>query len=322
MKKYDYIENIMLSISGATGINFQNKVKEVLAVYYREKDKTYEMPDYYGGDQKNDGWVVEDALFYQIYAPTRLKLSLRNEIQVKFKGDLEGLLKLIVDEKKWNATIKEFVFIVNTFDNNLPHDSSRFFYFEVGKLSKKYGVQFAYRVVNQDYIKDILYSISDVEILSEIASRLQILNTLNAKGITESMIIDLIINISTENMSKTLNVNAGSSYERISTVRKIEKNGLLPIKDEIEGIMINLDVVEKAIATMNQDIIDGEHFQRVKSYIIDVYDELSMGMQGVQLYNQIIERCLQSSASRWDFTVPMKYLVVYIFDKCDIFEKE
>ena len=51
------------------------------------------MPDFYGGDQKNDGWVVEDAIFYQIFAPTRLKDSLKKEIQDKFTADLLGLLK-------------------------------------------------------------------------------------------------------------------------------------------------------------------------------------------------------------------------------------
>lgn len=36
----------------------------------------YEMTDAYGGDDKNDGWVIDYALFYQVYAPTMLKDSL------------------------------------------------------------------------------------------------------------------------------------------------------------------------------------------------------------------------------------------------------
>ncbi|MCB2340306.1 hypothetical protein [Clostridium estertheticum] len=95
LDKYDYIESIILFINGITGINYQLKLKEVFKIYYESQGKTYEMPDYYGGDQKNDGWVVEDALFYQIYAPTRLKESLKKEIQKKFKTDLEGLIKIV-----------------------------------------------------------------------------------------------------------------------------------------------------------------------------------------------------------------------------------
>lgn len=322
MTKYDYIENIMLFIASATGINFQIKVKEVLAVYYRENGKTYEMPDYYGGDQKNDGWVVEESIFYQIFAPTRLKESLKKEIQDKFKEDLTELLRLIFTESKWNGKINEFIFIVNTFDNNLPHDSLRFFETEVELLQKQYNCKFKFKVSNQDYIKDLLYGIDDEDILKEISSRLHILNTINYKGVTEGTIVDLIIHISNETTHKIMNIKTGSSYKRISTVKKIEINDLLLIKNEIEGIMSNLDVVEKAVALINQNILDEERFERVKSYIIDLYDELSKELHGIELYNEIINRCLLCTNGRWNFEAPVKFLIVYIFDKCDIFEKE
>lgn len=322
MAKYDYIENIMLFIASATGINFQIKVKEVLAVYYRVNGKTYEMPDFYGGDQKNDGWVVEEALFYQIFAPTRLKESLKKEIQDKFKEDLTELLRLIFTESKWNGKINEFIFIVNTFDNNLPHDSLRFFETEVELLQKQYNCKFKFKVSNQDYIKDLLYSIDSEEILKEISSRLHILNTINYMGVTEGTIVDLIIHISNETTHKIMNAKTGSSYKRISTVKKIEINDLLPIKNEIEEIMSNLDVVEKAVALINQNILDEERFERVKSYVIDLYDELSKELHGIELYTEIVNRCLLRTNGRWNFKAPVQFLIVYIFDKCDIFEKE
>ena len=95
MDRYDYIESIILFLKGVTGINYQLKIKEILSIYYKYRGKSYEMPDFYGGDQKNDGWVIEDGIFYQIYAPTRLKDSLKKEIQEKFIDDLRGLLEII-----------------------------------------------------------------------------------------------------------------------------------------------------------------------------------------------------------------------------------
>lgn len=322
MSRCDYIENIMLFIASATGINFQLKVKEVLAVYYRKNGKTYEMPDYYGGDQKNDGWVVEDALFYQIFAPTRLKDTLKKEIQDKFKEDLTKLLQLVLTENKWNGKINEFVFIVNTFDNNLPHDSSRFFDKEVAKLQKEYNCKFKFKVSNQDYVKDLLYSVDDEDILKEIASRLRILNTIHPQAVTETTIVDLIMHISSQSTQKNINSKTNTYYNRISTIKKIEINDLLEIKDEIEGIMSNLDVVEKAVVLINQDILDEERFERVKSYIIELYDELHKKLHGVELYNEIVTRCMPCNTRGWNFEAPTKFLIIYIFDKCDIFEKE
>ena len=157
LDRYDYVESILLFIRGITGINYQLQIREIFQKYYLYKGKTYEMPDFYGGDQKNDGWVIEDAIFYQIYAPTRLKDSLKKEMQDKFKEDLSGLLKIVYDEKKWNGEVKEFIFIINTFDANLPHDSERFFETTVNEYKKQYNIDFTYRVtLSQDILGFLL----------------------------------------------------------------------------------------------------------------------------------------------------------------------
>jgi len=52
LDKYDYIESIILFLKGITGINYQLQIKEVLSAYYKYIGKLYEMPDFYGGDQK------------------------------------------------------------------------------------------------------------------------------------------------------------------------------------------------------------------------------------------------------------------------------
>lgn len=71
MDKYDYITLITDYLRGRTGINFQKLTGVVFREYYLYKNNTYEMPSPYGGDKKNDGWVVEKGLFYQIYAPIK-----------------------------------------------------------------------------------------------------------------------------------------------------------------------------------------------------------------------------------------------------------
>lgn len=321
MDKYDYIESIILFLKGITGINYQLQIKEVLSAYYKYIGKLYEMPDLYGGDQKNDGCVIKDGIFYQIYAPTRLKDSLKKEIQDKFTADLNGLLKIIYEEKKWAGKLNEFIFIVNTFDNNLPHDSERYFETKVKEFKDIYSIDFNFKIVNTDYIRDILILIQDIEVLKQISATLHIKSMIDFNAITEQIITELIIGISGNLNNKLMNNLTEKSYNRISSIKKIDINDLSEKKEEIENIISKLDVVEIAVNTINQDVLCENKFERVKEFIIEKYVELSAKLHGVNLYESLINDVLSYSHDKWNLEMPIRFLVVYIFDKCDIFEK-
>ena len=321
MDKYDYIESIILFLKGITGINYQLQIKEVLSAYYKYIGKLYEMPDFYGGDQKNDGCVIKDGIFYQIYAPTRLKDSLKKEIQDKFTADLNGLLKIIYEEKKWAGKLNEFIFIVNTFDNNLPHDSERYFETKVKEFKDIYSIDFNFKIVNTDYIRDILILIQDIEVLKQISATLHIKSMIDFNAITEQIITELIIGISGNLNNKLMNNLTEKSYNRISSIKKIDINDLSEKKEEIENIISKLDVVEIAVNTINQDVLCENKFERVKEFIIEKYVELSAKLHGVNLYESLINDVLSYSHDKWKLEMPIRFLVVYIFDKCDIFEK-
>ena len=322
MDKCDYIEIICLLLRGSTGTNFQSNIKYILKNYYKTKNKTYEMPDFYGGDCKNDGWVVEDSLFYQIYAPARIKnASLKKDMQKKFKEDLSGLLDVIYEQHKWNGNIKKFIFIVNTLDLDLPQDSERFYEKQVRDFENKFGIKFECDVVNCDYIKDILYEIEDINVLERITAELRVRKLIDLNSITETMIIELIEGISDNINSKYLNCDFTETYERISTVKKIHINDLDNKKEDIEKIISKLDVVEKAVKDINQDVACSNKFERVKNLIIDKYLTLSNRNHGVALYHELIEEILSHSHNGFGY-ISVEFLIVYVFDKCDIFEKE
>ncbi|NLZ92286.1 MAG: hypothetical protein GX918_10255 [Clostridiales bacterium] len=322
MDKYDYIESIVLFLNGITGIDYQLQLRTILKNYYDYFGKVYEMPDFYGGDRKNDGWVKDDKVFYQIFAPTRLKESLKKEIQKKFREDLEGLLKIIYEEKKWKGEIKKYIFIVNTFDNNLPPDDEDFFENTVVELKKKYNIDFNYRVCNSEYVREILEEIDDIKVLEKISATLRIRNLIDEDAITETMIIDLIEEISGNLNELALKNNFQSTYERVSSLKKIQINKLDEKREQIEKIISKLDVVEKAVNTINQDILCEDKFERVKQFIVNKYSELAANLNGVELYDKLIEETLSYTRNKNFVRIPMEFLIVYIFDKCDIFEKE
>lgn len=320
--KYSYIETIVMYLNSLTGTNYQYALKEVFSVYYKFKGKTYEMPRHYGGDEKNDGWVVEDKIFYQIYAPTFIKESLKKDIQKKFKNDLDGLLHIIFKDNKWGGKINKFIFLVNTFDTELPEDSERFYSKVVKEYEQKYNISFNYIISNNEYIKDLLDDLDDLNELNKILYRIKLpeVSKCNLESITPFKMVNLIRNISSNLNKKLIKMSNFNSYDRISSLQKIKINNLEEIKDEIENIILHLDVVDEAISIINQDISDENNFEKVKQFIISIYNKLSNELNGVNLYNRLIND-LQTYISETN-EVAIKTLIVYIFDKCDIFEKE
>lgn len=326
MDRYDYINSITEYLRGRTGMNFQRLVREVFREYNAYIGKTYEMPDAYGGDKKNDGWVVEDALFYHIYAPARNNDSLKKNMQKKFSEDLDGLLDKVYNQKLWNGKVKEFVFLVNTFDNDLPEDSERYYEKEVKRLQTKYNITFKHSVVNLSYIFDVLCEIQDINNLEKISSIMRIRGMADYNAVSEEIMTELILKIS-DNMNKKfmnslLNKENSNSYNRISTTKKITINDLEDKREEIETIISNLDVVESAVKNINQDILFEDKFERVKNFIVSRYEELTNAYHGIKLYEKLIED-VSSYAGYEDISeIGVEFLIVYIFDKCDIFEKE
>lgn len=320
--KYDLIEFIILELKASTGLNFQYKLKEVLREYYKEKKLEYIMPSHYGGDKKNDGYVKEKNLYYQIFAPAQVRNSLKRDITKKFEEDLKGLLEILYIQKLWTQKIEEYIFIVNTIDSSLPEDSKNEYGLIVEKFQKEYAIVFSYKVVNLDYIKDILRGLN-IESLMSIASALRVAafnftETCNAKDVYQ-IICEISCRMSEAFVTGDIPKNY---YKRISSEKKIRINDLGAKKDRIEDIISKLDVVEKAINLMNESFEEVGNFEKAKQYVVNKYEKLKNTFSGVQLYNKILEESFNFIDNVKSFRVAIEYFVVYIFDKCDIFEKE
>ena len=92
-KHSQFEESIIQFIRGTTGITFQKNVGIIFKKYYSLKNKTFIMPEPMGGDYKNDGYVVEDAIFYMIYSPLSHVDNITKSMKEKFEGDISGLTK-------------------------------------------------------------------------------------------------------------------------------------------------------------------------------------------------------------------------------------
>lgn len=320
MSKMENIELICMKLQGLTKVNFQNQLGRVLDLFYRSKNLTYEMPSPNGGDDKNDGWVVEEALFYQVYSPNQMRTGLAKDMQKKFSEDLTGLLRHL-QEGKWNGKINKYIFLVNTFDEHLPKDPNRFYFQTVEKLKLSTGFNFDYEIVNLSYLKRLLFTIENEEIFDLMKSELSIFQNLPTDIFTDKNMYTFLNILGGKIMDSTV-VQNRSDYTRISSKQKIEINQLGDIAIEINNILNNLSVVTAAVNELNKDIETSQMFAKIVDYVISCYYSLSKEYIGVELFNQLCYAIAKMGADSIISAVPAKYLVVYIFDLCDIFKKE
>ena len=267
-KRREMSKQIVNYLKGRTGNNFQNDMNIVLKKYYDQKNKTFEMPQAMRGDYKNDGWVIEDNIYFMMYSPviTKASSSFYDDIQKKFKSDLKGLLINIYEKKMWGKEVKSAILLVNSKDNRLPPDNNRA-YEEIAKgYKEKYDIDFESIVVNLDYIEEMLEEISS-NILDDIMFKLNMARDVDYNEPNATDIIKTI-GIISKNVIENYTNNLSSDYKRVSTPKKIKINNLDDIKEDIEQITSKLGVVDNAVKEMSQDMTHIEQFNCTKNYII------------------------------------------------------
>lgn len=319
--KPEIIREILLELNGCTGEEYQRKLYHILKPYYKSLGKIFEMPDSAGGDFKNDGWVKTDKIFYQIYAPYQNK-SIRQNILNKFKGDLTGLIENIYNKKMWGGELKFFYFLVNTAKNQLPAYPNNEIEEIIKEIKEKYRIELIATIENNEYIENLLYEEHiDIELLKKILFNLRGSTNIYNDGIKETEVRSIIGKIANNIAGNYTIKNINTDYSRISTDQKIYINDLLSKKNDIENIIDKLDLVDTIVSDMNKDIIASHKFELVRDFVVSTYEELANEFHGVELYEKIIEK-VSYKANVSEITPIVEYLIVYIFDKCDIFEKE
>jgi len=316
------IKSIVDYMRGRSGNNFQNDVYIVLREYYKAQNKTFEMPQAMGGDGKNDGWVVEDNIYYMVYAPSLIRSgeSFLTAIINKFKSDLSGLLDNVYRKGMWGQTITKVIFLVNTHDLRLPADTNRVYEQVYNENKKNFQIDFQYEVTNLDLIQDMLEELS-LEIVSKINSRLNMAEGIDLNEPNMSELMETIGLIAKESGRQHTSGNM-RNYKRISTQEKINLNNLTTAEKKINQLVSQLGIVDAVIEEMSVDINEIAKFETTKNYIINIYEDYKSKYNGVELYTFIVEYFANLFPNSDMVIYSIEYLVVYIFDKCDIFEKE
>lgn len=318
---------ILNELRSRTGINFQSAVSAVLKAYYYSHNLTYEVPSPYGGDDKNDGWVKEHKLFYQIYSPPlgSVSQSFNKSIRNKFSTDLEGLLNKIKDGM-WGGEIEHFVFIVNTHDDELPKDPENFYQNKVDSLIREYKFNFDYKLTNTSYIQDLLMKMDQTYVLASMLSNLEISNIPPQSSVNDlamgKFLKKLVQNLARDSL---IQKDLGTDYKRISSPRKIAINDLTPLSEEIKRYLGSPYIsVQKSFKNIESNPSNSDQITILKNYVIEEYQNVCKETDiraGVSLFKELCSRVATKSGDCTQ-VISAEALVVFIFDACDIFIKE
>lgn len=304
-----------------SSLQFQNKAAIILKEYYRNLKLTYENPNPAGGDDKNDGWVVETGIYYQVYAPTNYSDSFVSDVFRKFEEDATGLFNNVYNRKLWKAPINEFIFIVNTRDQSTPKDSKLRCKSCIDSLNRRYGSSAKFKLVNVDYLVDLILEINNYKVERNILIKLEIDGMLNYSNLDEKVMLRFLDLLSSNIQEQTFS-NIGSDYVRISSEKKIKINSLNEYSDKINTMIRRLDIVEKAISTYEKTNPMDDVAEKTTKLVINLYDNLKDSYEGIRLYDQILAGIMDVTSQLSSFKYAAEFFIIYVFDKCDIFEKE
>ena len=310
------------------GLAFQEFIGVLLEAVYKKRGCRFVMPQPAGGDCKNDGYCVEESVYYGMFAPAtgELQKSFTQALYEKFERDFSGLADKVYDKNnpRWTHEIKRYVFVANLKSRNLPPDSTN----RVEKAWKSVESRFnisieSVEIISVSQLLERELTALTCDELSQIIKLQNLYSELRLYVETEPDLVGCINAIANLALGPISHA-AGSDYSRKSLDEKISINDLHEVRELIKERQLHAGLVEAAIAEKQTSASGAYDFERVKDFIIQNYHELyDQGYRGSQLFTEMIDSIIMGSSGR--VLMPrrsVEILVVYIFELCDIFEKE
>lgn len=312
------VANILNCILSSTEMNFQTKFTTMLEVIFKYKyGLKFEKIQPSNGDGKNDGWIPKENIFFAMYSPNDSNIAQIKQINNKLESDLDGLCDNLFNKGYWNGELKSFYLIVNTHDKDKPADKEMIIDKTIQKIKEKYKKDFVVELVMAKDIKDFLLDL-DLKTLEKIMDNLDVYNYVTNFNIPDvfEFVDNYIIFLANEKID-----SSQEDYSRIRIEQKIEFNDLSTKKEYILNLLEASDKIDKYLEFINSEGEDISKYIRIKNHIINKYKELQVNYKGIELYDNLLEQLLYEH-------MPIHYasiiqaIVVNIFIKCDIFEKE
>jgi len=250
------------------------------------------------GDKKNDGYVEDKGIYYQVYAPENIKNSYPDVVK-KINTDFTGLLE------QWSP-INEFYFVVNDKFNGVNADAEQ----TLTALKDKYNIKKS-GFLTADDLSKIVFSFED-DIIQKIVGLLP--NAENLSNLEFSALKEVIGHI----MKLPIPIKEGD-IKTPDWNEKIEFNKLSPYSAKLlDWGSINLGGLEKYLA--NQTSLA----QELQEHMTGIYEKIRSDWKDLDYKNdnifwEIINTCVPYNESRYQ--IPILTIMSKYFESCDIFEE-
>lgn len=248
------------------------------------------------GDRKNDGYIPESGVFFQVYAPEDIENSYPNVIK-KLKTDFAGLVK------QWNQPVKEFYFVVNDKYKGVNADAEQ----TIQEIIKTHKLQNGgFKTAND--LENLLFLLEDDQIIM-ITGNLpekKNLNRLNYSILNE--VIDHI-------MSLSLSPGKSPAIILPDWDEKIKFNNLTDVtKSYLNIAYIQVINLENYLSD-NSDFLADE----LRDKLNEIYQEEKIKSSGDNLFWNIVVKASPKQEQSYQSAVII--IMSKYFESCDIFEE-
>lgn len=246
------------------------------------------------GDRKNDGYIRNRGIFYQVYAPEDIKRSYINAVD-KLKVDFAGL------KIQWKP-INEFYFVINDKYKGINADCEK----AIQKIKEEHELVEAKFLTAKD-IENILFTLEDDQIFSIIGF---IPDPLNIKQIDFSILNEVIGYI------MRLPLKRNSEYDVVlpDWEEKVLFNNLsFPVANLLNNGYLQVSSLEEYLANNSDFLADA-----IRDKVNEVYSEERDLHLGDELFWSIVNRLSPKDEQIYQ-TIVIIIMAKY-FETCDIFE--
>lgn len=287
-------------------ILFQNKIykadgqafEDIFTALMNYSDSRFRSIKPWGniGDRKNDGYIPESGVFFQVYAPENIENNYPDVIK-KLETDFAGLVK------QWNQTVNEFYFVVNDKFKGVNADSEQ----AIQNIVKSHQLQKGGFRTAKD-LENLLFSLDEDQIIM-ITGNLPDKKNLNR---LDYSILNEVINFI---MSISLPQGKPPAIILPDWDDKIKFNNLTDITESyLNNAYIQVNNFENYLSN-NSDFLADE----LRDKLNEIYLEEKIEFSGDDLFWNIVVKASPRSEQSYQSAVII--IMSKYFESCDIFEE-
>jgi hypothetical protein len=278
-------------INSLEGTAFENFFSQIM----NYEDSEFEQIKPWGniGDRKNDGFIRDKGIYFQVYAPEDIRQNYPDSVK-KLETDFEGL------KKHWKP-INEFYFVINDKYHGVNADANN----SMASIVKNYNLKKGKILTARD-LENKLFNLDDNKIKAVIGFLPDTEQIFQINYSVLDQVIGYIMKLPIKPIVGKIKFPDWNE--------KIEFNNLGEhTKNLLNNASYNLHSLEEFLA--NENFLAEE----LQKKLTGLYFSLKNDFSGDNLFWEIIEKCLPKQEQTY-FPSVMTILAKY-FESCDIFEE-